>query len=159
LSRVETILLLRLRLLLDRHTTAHTEPTVTLEELSDVVAHYQPADQHDALRDADTVGRAVQKLQTRKLLLATALDDVFLISNALPLALPFENIGDISRHLEAVAEGTDDGGAQLPFDPREEATDSGDLHPDFGVTGPDLGVTGPYLGGDGSGLSDEEGIE
>ncbi|WP_422934442.1 DUF4194 domain-containing protein [Sinomonas sp. P47F7] len=122
LSRVETILLLRLRLLLDRHSTAQTEPTVTLEELSDVVAHYQPADQHDALRDADTVGRAVQKLQARKLLLPTALDDVFLISSALPLALPFENIGDISRHLEAVAEsgGTDDGGGQPALDVASE---------------------------------------
>ncbi|WP_138444787.1 DUF4194 domain-containing protein [Sinomonas susongensis] len=109
LSRVETILLLRLRLLLDRHATAQTEPTVTLEELSDVVAHYQPSDQRDALRDADTVSRAVQKLQARRLLLPTALDDVYLISNALPLALPFENIGDIVRHLEALAEAPDEG--------------------------------------------------
>ncbi|MEA5455693.1 DUF4194 domain-containing protein [Sinomonas sp. JGH33] len=135
LSRVETILVLRLRLLLDRHTTAHTEPTVTLEELSDVVAHYQPADQQDALRDADTVARAVQKLQARRLLLPTPLDDVFLISNALPLALPFENIGDIARHLDAVAaadaetaasavgareggagDDSDDGGAQPALD-------------------------------------------
>jgi hypothetical protein len=51
----------------------------------------------------------VQKLQARRLLLPTALDDVYLISNALPLALPFENIGDIARHLEAVAEGPDFG--------------------------------------------------
>ncbi|MCH6468793.1 DUF4194 domain-containing protein [Sinomonas terrae] len=119
LSRVETILLLRLRLLLDRHTTAQTEPTVTLEELSDVVAHYQPSDQRDALRDADTVSRAVQKLQARRLLLPTPLEDVYLISNALPLALPFENIGDVARHLEALAEapdGADDDGANPTLD-------------------------------------------
>lgn len=121
LSRVETILVLRLRLLLDRHSTAQTEPTVTLEELSDVVAHYQPADQQDALRDADTVGRAVQKLQARKLLLPTALDDVFLISNALPLALPFENIGDVARHLETVAESGAGAGRAAP----EDADDDG----------------------------------
>ncbi|WP_138416002.1 DUF4194 domain-containing protein [Sinomonas gamaensis] len=133
LSRVETILLLRLRLLLDRHTTAQTEPTVTLEELADVVAHYQPADQRDALRDADTVARAVQKLQARRLLLPTALDDVYLISNALPLALPFESVGDIARHLEALAE-----------------------RPDFGDTGPDLGDTGPDLGED---EGDDDGTE
>lgn len=144
LSRVETILLLRLRLLLDRHTTAQTEPTVTLEELADVVAHYQPADQRDALRDADTVARAVQKLQARRLLLPTGLDDVYLISNALPLALPFENIGDIARHLEAVAEGPD----------------FGDAGPDFGGTGPDLGGTGPDFGADeGEDEGDDDGTE
>lgn len=141
LSRVETILLLRLRLLLDRHTTAQTEPTVTLEELSDVVAHYQPSDQQDALRDADTVSRVVQKLQARRLLAPTALDDVFLISNALPLALPFENIGDITRHLEAVAESgaADDGGAQQAFDVADEG---GEQTPAFELS-----------------ESDEEGIE
>ncbi|MDQ4503381.1 DUF4194 domain-containing protein [Sinomonas sp. ASV322] len=155
LSRVETILVLRLRLLLDRHSTAHTEPTVTLEELSDVVAHYQPADQQDALRDADTVARAVQKLQARRLLLPTPLDDVFLISNALPLALPFENVGDIARHLEAVAAAdadvarageADDGAAQPALDLAGEGEDEGDGSPDLGVRGPDLGDGSPDLG-------------
>lgn len=126
LSRVETILLLRLRLLLDRHATAQTEPTVTLEELADVVAHYQPAEEQDALRDADTLGRAVAKLQARRLLIPTALDDVYLISNALPLALPFENIGDVTRHLEAVAAAgpAHDGG--LPQDSLPLAEDEAD---------------------------------
>ena len=53
LSRVETIVLLRLRLLLDRHVTAQTDPTITREEIADLVAHYQPAGQQDALRDSD----------------------------------------------------------------------------------------------------------
>jgi hypothetical protein len=120
LSRVETILLLRLRLLLDRHATAQTEPTVTLEELADVVAHYQPAEEQDALRDADTVNRAVAKLQARRLLIPTPLEDVYLISNALPLALPFENIGDMTRHLEAVA-------AAGPSRDRGSADDAGQV--------------------------------
>ena len=150
LSRVETILLLRLRLLLDRHTTAQTEPTVTLEELSDVVAHYQPSDQRDALRDADTVSRAVQKLQARRLLLPTALDDVFLISNALPLALPFENIGDIARHLEALAEAPDEG-------VRDDLDGAGG-HDDEANPTFDLG--GAAADGESDeALADEEGIE
>ncbi|KHL03943.1 DUF4194 domain-containing protein [Sinomonas humi] len=150
LSRVETILLLRLRLLLDRHTTAQTEPTVTLEELSDVVAHYQPSDQRDALRDADTISRAVQKLQARRLLLPTPLDDVYLISNALPLALPFENIGDVARHLEALAEAPDAGTL--------DGADAGGEDDDGAHPTLDLDGVVPGQEGD-EDPADEEGIE
>lgn len=117
LSRVETIVLLRLRLLLDRHVTAQTDPTITREEISDLVAHYQPSGQQDALRDADVVSRAITKLLARQLLLPTGLDDVYTISNALPLALPFENIGDIPAHIEAlVAASTDPTGTEALID-------------------------------------------
>lgn len=117
LSRVETIVLLRLRLLLDRHVTAQTDPTITREEITDLVAHYQPAGQQDALRDADVVTRAITKLLARQLLLPTGLEDVYTISNALPLALPFENIGDIPAHIEAlVAASTDPTGTEALID-------------------------------------------
>jgi hypothetical protein len=113
LSRVETIVLLRLRLLLDRHLTAQTDATITREEIADLVTHYQPAGQQDALKDSDVVTRAITKLLARQLLLPTGLDDVYTISNALPLALPFENIGDIPAHIEAlVAASTDPTGTQ-----------------------------------------------
>jgi hypothetical protein len=108
LSRVETIVLLRMRLLLDRHVTAQTDPTITREEIADLVTHYQPAGQQDALRDSDVVNRAITKLLARQLLLPTGLEDVYAISNALPLALPFENIGDIPAHIEALAAATTD---------------------------------------------------
>jgi Domain of unknown function (DUF4194) len=108
LSRVETIVLLRLRLLLDRHVTAQTDPTITREEISELVAHYQPSGQQDALRDADVVNRAITKLLARQLLLPTGLDDVYTISNALPLALPFENIGDIPAQIEALVAASGD---------------------------------------------------
>ncbi|WP_458780172.1 DUF4194 domain-containing protein [Arthrobacter sp. D3-16] len=108
LSRVETIVLLRMRLLLDRHVTAQTDPTITREEIADLVTHYQPAGQQDALRDSDVVTRAITKLLARQLLLPTGFDDVYTISNALPLALPFENIGDIPAHIEALAAATTD---------------------------------------------------
>ncbi len=117
LSRVETIVLLRLRLLLDRHVTAQTDPTITREEITDLVAHYQPAGQQDALRDSDVVTRAITKLLARQLLLPTGLDDVYTISNALPLALPFENIGDIPAHIEAlVAASADATGTEALID-------------------------------------------
>ena len=119
LSRVETIVLLRLRLLLDRHVTAQTDPTITREEIAELVAHYQPSGQQDALRDSDVVNRAITKLLARQLLLTTGLDEVYTISNALPLALPFENIGDIPAQIDAlVAASTDQSGTEplLEFD-------------------------------------------
>jgi hypothetical protein len=106
--RQQRAVLLRMRLLLDRHVTAQTDPTVTREEIADLVAHYQPAGQQDALRDSDVVNRAITKLLARQLLLPTGLDDVYTISNALPLALPFENIGDIPAQIEALAAATTD---------------------------------------------------
>jgi hypothetical protein len=108
LSRVETIVLLRLRLLLDRHVTAQTDPTISREEIAELVAHYQPAGQQDALRDSDVVNRAITKLLARQLLLTTGLDDVYTISNALHLALPFDNIGDIPAKIEALIAATAD---------------------------------------------------
>ncbi|WP_394524712.1 DUF4194 domain-containing protein [Paenarthrobacter nicotinovorans] len=117
LSRVETIVLLRLRLLLDRHVTAQTDPTITREEISDLVANYTPAGQQDALRDSDVVTRTITKLLARQLLLPTPLDDTYTISNALPLALPFENIGDIPAHIEAlVAVAADESGTEPLLD-------------------------------------------
>jgi hypothetical protein len=130
LSRVETIVLLRMRLLLDRHVTAQTDPTVTREEIADLVTHYQPAGQQDALRDSDVVNRAITKLLARQLLLPTGLDDVYTISNALPLALPFENIGDIPAQIEAlVAASADPAGTEALIDldgaSQEEYDDDG----------------------------------
>ncbi|SER27479.1 protein of unknown function [Arthrobacter sp. OV608] len=127
LSRVETIVLLRMRLLLDRHVTAQTDPTVTREEIADLVTHYQPAGQQDALRDSDVVNRAITKLLARQLLLPTGLDDVYTISNALPLALPFENIGDIPAQIEAlVAASADPAGTEALLDIEETPAEDDD---------------------------------
>ncbi|MCP1411154.1 hypothetical protein J3D46_000420 [Paenarthrobacter sp. A20] len=129
LSRVETIVLLRLRLLLDRHVTAQTDPTITREEISDLVANYTPAGQQDALRDSDVVTRTITKLLARQLILPTPLDDSYTISNALPLALPFENIGDIPAQIEAlIAVAADESGTEplLDLDPSESSADGDD---------------------------------
>ncbi len=142
LSRVETIVLLRLRLLLDRHVTAQTDPTITREEIAELVAHYQPTGQQDALRDADVVNRAITKLLARQLLLATGLDEVYTISNALPLALPFENIGDIPAQIEAlVAASTDQSGTEplIELDADTVATGESDDEADSEPTRDDDG--------------------
>jgi hypothetical protein len=130
LSRVETIALLRLRLLLDRHVTAQTDPTITREEIAELVAHYQPAGQQDALRDSDVVNRAITKLLARQLLLTTGLDDVYTISNALPLALPFDNIGDIPAQIEALIAATADQSGTEPLIELDADKPGGDEDPE-----------------------------
>lgn len=126
LSRVETIVLLRLRLLLDRHVTAQTDPVITREEIAELVAHYQPSGQQDALRDADVVNRTITKLLARQLLLPTGIEDTFAISKALPLALPFENIGDIPAQIEALVAVTADESGTEPLIELTETDDDGD---------------------------------
>ncbi|MEZ2372628.1 DUF4194 domain-containing protein [Arthrobacter sp. RCC_34] len=138
LSRVETIVLLRLRLLLDRHSEAQTEPTVTLEEIAEIVAHYQPAAEQDAYRDAKTVQAAVEKLRARQLLLPTGLENVYGISGALPLALPFDSITAITAQLERLQHATEDAvGTQALLDiddagedAEPDDADPGDVEPD-----------------------------
>ncbi|MFJ5958719.1 DUF4194 domain-containing protein [Paenarthrobacter sp. NPDC092416] len=147
LSRVETIVLLRLRLLLDRHVTAQTDPTITREEISDLVANYQPSGQQDALRDSDVVTRTITKLLARQLLLATPLDDTYTISNALPLALPYENIGDIPAQIEAlIAVAADESGTEplidLDSDSNPPASAGDDLDDDVEGDGPGNGTSG-----------------
>lgn len=138
LSRVETIVLLRLRLLLDRHVTAQTDPTVTREEISELVAHYQPSGQQDALRDADVVNRTIAKLLARQLLLPTGIEDVYTISNALPLALPFENIGDIPGQIKALVEvASDESGTEPLLELDDEKDDDGEVQADAGVASGD----------------------
>ena len=130
LSRVETIVLLRLRLLLDRHVTAQTDPVITREEIAELVAHYQPSGQQDALRDTDVVNRTVTKLLARQLLLATGIEDTFAISRALPLALPFENIGDIPAQIEAlIAVAADESGTEPLIELTEPDDDGDDPNP------------------------------
>lgn len=148
LSRVETIVLLRMRLLLDRHLTAQTDPTITREEIADLVTHYQPAGQQDALRDADVVGRAITKLLARQLLLPTGLDDVYTISNALPLALPFENIGDIPAHIEALAAATmDPAGTEALLELDDAGAGPADSDPEDGNLLPGAAGTDVEAGG------------
>ncbi|GAB2742634.1 hypothetical protein GCM10027038_46100 [Arthrobacter bambusae] len=136
LSRVETIVLLRLRLLLDRHVTAQTDPVISREEIAELVAHYQPSGQQDALRDTDVVNRTITKLLARQLLLATGIEDTFAISKALPLALPFENIGDIPAQIEAlIAVAADESGTEPLIeltDPDDDGDPSDDADADAG---------------------------
>ena len=82
-----------------------------------------PAGQQDALRDSDVVTRAITKLLARQLLLPTPWTTSTPSSNALPLALPFENIGDIPAQIEAlIAVAADESGTEPLLDLDSDST-------------------------------------
>ena len=105
MTREETLLLLRMRLVLDRHSGTGNEATIARQDIIDVLEQYVDPQAHDAKGVEDLADAAIRKLVTeRRLLLPTELDDVWVISNALPLALPYEHIGDIITYMNSLTE-------------------------------------------------------
>lgn len=118
MTREETLLLLRMRLVQDRHAGTGNEAVVSRAEIIEVLEQYLDPDQRDAKSVEDLADQNIRKLvNERRLLLPTELDDVYVISAALPLALPYENIGDIITAMEALA---DDGGVPVEEAPAQE---------------------------------------
>ena len=120
MTREETLLLLRMRLILDRHTGTGNEATIARQDIIEVLEPYVDPLQQDAKSVEDTADAAIRKLvQDRRLLLPTELDNVWVISGALPLALPYSQIGDIVDFMTTLAgdaETNDDGAATLDLD-------------------------------------------
>ncbi|UNK44472.1 DUF4194 domain-containing protein [Arthrobacter sulfonylureivorans] len=111
MTREETLLLLRMRLVQDRHAGTGTEPLISRADVIDVLQDYVDPEQRDAKHVEDLADASIRKLANeRRLLQATELPDVWVISPALPLALPFENIGDIPAVIGSLA------GEDLPAD-------------------------------------------
>ncbi|MCQ2002224.1 DUF4194 domain-containing protein [Arthrobacter zhaoxinii] len=109
MTREETLLLLRMRLILDRHTGTGNEATIARQDIIEVLEGYVDPGQRDAKSVEDLADAAIRKLvQDRRLLLPTELDNVWVISNALPLALPYSQIGDIITFMQTL--GGDDTG-------------------------------------------------
>lgn len=105
MTREETLLLLRMRLVLDRHSGTGNDATIARQDIIDVLEQYVDPQAHDAKGVEDLADAAIRKLVTeRRLLLPTELDDVWVISNALPLALPYEHIGDIITFMNSLTE-------------------------------------------------------
>ena len=120
MTREETLLLLRMRLILDRHTGTGNEATIARQDIIEVLEPYVDPLQQDAKSVEDTADAAIRKLvQDRRLLLPTELDNVWVISGALPLALPYSQIGDIVDFMTTLAgdaDNADDGAATLDLD-------------------------------------------
>ncbi|WP_104055628.1 MULTISPECIES: DUF4194 domain-containing protein [unclassified Arthrobacter] len=122
MTREETLLLLRLRLILDRHTGTGNEATIARQDILEVLEAYVDPGQRDAKSVEDTADAAIRKLvQDRRLLIPTELDNVWVISPALPLALPYSQIGDIVTFMNTLSgdagdDTADDGAATLDLD-------------------------------------------
>ncbi|MHA7305617.1 DUF4194 domain-containing protein [Arthrobacter sp. TMN-49] len=102
LRREETLLALRLRVLLDRHAGSGTDVTVSRSSARDILAeHRQPGTLDDKRLDEQT-DAALARLMGLKLILPTELPGEYRVSNALALALPFDSIEQIPAYLAAL---------------------------------------------------------
>lgn len=107
LRREETLLALRLRMLLDRHAGTGTDVTITRSGAREILAeHRQPGAVDDKRLDEHT-DFALARLLALKLLLPTELATEFRVSNALALAMPFDSIEQIPAYLQALTKSDD----------------------------------------------------
>ena len=102
LRREETLLALRLRVLLDRHAGTGTDVGISRAGARDILAeHRQPGMVDDKRLDEQT-DAALARLASLKLIVPTELPNEYRVSNALALALPFDSIDQIPAYLAAL---------------------------------------------------------
>jgi hypothetical protein len=107
MTREETLLLLRMRLLLDRHAGTGNDAVIARSDILEIIEGYVDPGQRDAKSVEDVADAAIRKLvQERRLLLPTEVENVWVISGALPLALPYEHIGDIVTFMQALTDAS-----------------------------------------------------
>lgn len=102
LKREETLLALRLRLLLDRHTGTGTDATVTRAAAREILEEHAQPGAVDDKRLEELTDASLARLLGLKLILPTELDDEYRVSPALALALPFESIDEIPAYIAAI---------------------------------------------------------
>lgn len=120
LRREETLLALRLRVLLDRHAGSGTDVTVSRSSAREILAeHRQPGAVDDKRLDEQT-DAALARLMSLKLILPTELAGEYRVSNALALALPFDSIEQIPAYLAALDKNT--ASDSFDLDSPDEAT-------------------------------------
>lgn len=102
LRREETLLALRLRVLLDRHAGTGTDVSISRAGAREILAeHRQPGTVDDKRLD-DQTDAALARLAGLKLIVPTELEGEYRVSNALALALPFDSIDQIPAYLAAL---------------------------------------------------------
>ncbi|NVM98277.1 DUF4194 domain-containing protein [Arthrobacter sp. SDTb3-6] len=105
LRREETVLALRLRMLLDRQAGTGTDTTLTRGGARDILAEHRQPGAVDDKRLDELTDSSLARLLALKLLLPTELPGEYRVSNALALALPFDSIDQIPAYLAALDKG------------------------------------------------------
>jgi len=121
LRREETLLALRLRVLLDRHAGTGNDVTITRAGAREILAeHRQPGTVDDKRLD-EVTDSSLARLLALKLLLPTELGGEYRVSNALALALPFDSIEQIPAYLAALDSGSEEDALELDngYDPAD----------------------------------------
>lgn len=102
LRREETLLALRLRVLLDRHAGTGTDVSISRADAREILAEHRRPGAVDDKRLDEQTDAALARLLNLKLLVPTELDGEYRVSNALALALPFDSIEQIPAYLAAI---------------------------------------------------------
>ena len=109
LKREETLLALRLRLLLERHQGTGTDAVITREASREILLEHRIPGDTDDKKLEETTDAALTRLLSLKLILPTELENEYKVSGALALALPFATIEEIPEYIAAIERvGTDD---------------------------------------------------
>lgn len=109
LKREETLLALRLRLLLERHQGTGTDAVITREASREILLEHRIPGDTDDKKLEETTDAAIARLLSLKLILPTELENEYKVSGALALALPFATIEEIPEYIAAIERvGTDD---------------------------------------------------
>ena len=109
LKREETLLALRLRLLLERHQGTGTDAVITREASREILLEHRIPGDTDDKKLEETTDAALTRLLSLKLILPTELENEYKVSGALALALPFTTIEEIPEYIAAIERvGTDD---------------------------------------------------
>lgn len=138
LRREETLLALRLRLLLDRHSGTGTDPVISRSGAREILEEHRHPGAVDDKRLEELTDSSLARLASLKLILPTELDDEYRVSGALALALPFDSIDQIPAYLDSLdrsAEGAPEPTLELDLPAGPDAgedDDAGTLDVDAG---------------------------
>lgn len=105
LKREETLLALRLRMLLDRHNGTGTDVSISRSSAREILAEHRQAGATDDKKLDEQTDASIARLVNLRMLLPTELDGEYRVSNALALALPFDSIDEIPAYLASLENG------------------------------------------------------
>lgn len=102
LRREETLLALRLRLLLEKQSGTENDVTVSRATAREILLEHKAEGSLDDKKLSEQSDAAIARLLALKLLLPTELPNEFRVSNALALALPFDSVDEIPAYIASL---------------------------------------------------------